>query len=88
MLNQDYALMVEVNSSLGVQDFKDCVADLVQLRDFFPEYAHKQLYGAVAGIAIESGVERYADRQGLFVLAQSEETVVILNDDQFQPRAW
>jgi len=33
-------------------------------------------------------VGRYAYRQGLFVLAQSGESVVILNDAKFQPKAW
>jgi hypothetical protein len=47
-----------------------------------------QLYGAVAGIGIESDADRYAYRQGLFVLAQSGDGVVILNDEQFQPKAW
>ncbi|MGF1570786.1 MAG: DUF3782 domain-containing protein, partial [Nodosilinea sp.] len=61
---------------------------LGRFRDFFPEHAQRQLYGAVAGIAIESDADRYAYRQGLFVLAQSGEHVVILNDAQFQPRAW
>jgi hypothetical protein len=33
-------------------------------------------------------VAQYAYRQGLYVLAQSGETVVILNDEQFQPSFW
>ncbi|MGK7957213.1 MAG: DUF3782 domain-containing protein, partial [Crocosphaera sp.] len=45
-------------------------------------------YGAVAGIEIEEGADKYAYRQGLFVLAQSGETVNILNDEQFNPQAW
>jgi hypothetical protein len=88
VVNQGHVLAVEVKSSLSVADVKEFVADLEQFRDFFPEYASMQLYGAVAGMGIESGADRYAYRQGLFVLAQSGETVVILNDTQFQPRAW
>jgi hypothetical protein len=57
-------------------------------RQFFPEYTHKQLYGAVAGIDIEEGADKYAYRLGLFVLAQAGETVAILNNDDFQPRSW
>jgi hypothetical protein len=33
-------------------------------------------------------VARHAYRRGLFVLAQSGENVVILNDAQFQPQVW
>ena len=86
--NEHHVLVVEVKSSLGVSDVKDFRADLTQFRQFFPEYAHKQLYGAVAGIEIEEGADKYAYRQGLFVLAQAGETVAILNNSDFQPKNW
>ena len=86
--NEHHVLVVEVKSSLGVSDVKDLRADLTQFRQFFPEYAHKNLYGAVAGIEIEEGADKYAYRQGLFVLAQAGETVAILNNSDFQPKNW
>ena len=86
--NENHVLVVEVKSSLGVNDVKDLVDDLKQFREFFPEYAQKQLYGAVAGIEIEEGADKYAYRQGLFVLTQAGETVSILNDRDFQPKNW
>ena len=86
--NEHHVLVVEVKSTLGVDDVKDLIKDLTQFHEFFPEYKQKQLYGAVAGIEIEEGADKYAYRQGLFVLAQSGETVKILNDLDFQPKAW
>ena len=86
--NEVHVLVVEVKSTLGVTDVKEFVEDLSQFRLFFPEYAQKDLYGAVAGIEIEKGAAKFAYRQGLFVLAQSGETVTILNDDNFQPKCW
>ena len=80
--------MVEVKSSLGVNDVKELQSDLDKFRQFFPEYAQKQLYGAVAGIEVEEEADRYAYRQGLFVLAQAGETVSILNNPDFQPKNW
>ena len=88
VLNQEHVLAVEVKSSLSVEDVKTFVRNLGRFRDFFPEYGDRRLYGAVAGMGIESGVDRYAYRQGLFVLAQSGESVVILNDAGFEPRIW
>jgi hypothetical protein len=88
VVNQGHVLAVEVKSSLSVEDVREFVADLERFRTFFPEYADMQIYGAVAGIGIESGADRYAYRQGLFVLTQSGESVVLLNDSQFQPKAW
>ena len=46
------------------------------------------MHGAVTVMRIEDGADRYAYRQGLFVLAQTGDTVKILNDAQFQPKAW
>jgi ElaB/YqjD/DUF883 family membrane-anchored ribosome-binding protein len=86
--NENHVLVVEVKSSLGVDDVKGLIEDLTQFRQFFPEYAQKQLYGAVAGIEIEEGADKYAYRQGLFVLAQAGEAVSILNDLNFQPKSW
>ncbi len=86
--NEDHVLIVEVKSSLGVADVKELMEDLQQFKKFFPEYAQKQIYGAVAGIEIEEGADKYAYRQGLFVLAQAGETVAILNNLDFQPKSW
>jgi len=44
--------------------------------------------GRWRGCGFEDGADRYAYRQGLFVLAQNGDTVKILNDAQFQPKAW
>jgi hypothetical protein len=86
--NEAHVLVVEVKSTLGVTDVKEFIEDLSQFRLFFPEYVQKDLYGAVAGIEIEKGAAKFAYRQGLFVLAQSGETVTILNNDNFQPKCW
>ncbi len=86
--NENHVLVVEVKSTLSVEDVKEFITDLSQFRQFFPEYNDKQLYGAVAGIEIDKGVNKYAYRQGLFVLGQSGETVTILNDNKFQPKSW
>jgi hypothetical protein len=37
---------------------------------------------------IPTDVARYAYRQGLFVIAQSGEDLVILNDETFKPKSW
>jgi len=88
VVNQGHVLAVEVKSSLSVADVNDFIADLERFSTFFPEYANMQLYGAVAGIGIEAGADRYAYRQGLFVMAQSGDDMVLLNDANFSPRAW
>jgi hypothetical protein len=88
VVNAGHVVVVEVKASLGVADVREFLDELGQFRDFFPEYADWQVHGAVAGMRIEDGADRYAYRQGLFVLAQTSDTVKILNDANFQPKIW
>ena len=46
------------------------------------------MMGAVAGMVVPEDTARFAYRQGLFVLAQSGDTVTIRNDEDFQPGVW
>jgi hypothetical protein len=39
-------------------------------------------------MVVPDEVARYAYRKGLFVLAQSGDSLMILNDVQFRPQAW
>jgi hypothetical protein len=53
-----------------------------------PRYQSFNILGAVAAMVIPSDVASYAYRRGLFVIAQSGEDLVILNDEKFKPKAW
>ncbi len=86
--NGEEAILIAVKSTLSVDDVKAHLQQLAEFKDFFPDHRHRKLYGAVAGIVIEEGVDRYAYQQGLYVIAQSGETIRILNDDKFTPRVW
>ena len=61
---------------------------MAEFKDFFPEYASKRLFGAVAGIVIEENADRFAMNKGLFVMVQSGNAICMANDATFQPRAW
>ncbi|WP_017298917.1 hypothetical protein [Nodosilinea nodulosa] len=84
----DVAVAVEVKSRLSKQDVDDFLARLGRFRQAFPHYTGYQIHGAVAGIEIDEGVDRYAYQQGLFVIKQMGDTVAIANDTTFQPAAW
>ncbi|CAN2045577.1 hypothetical protein GMMP1_1600021 [Candidatus Magnetomoraceae bacterium gMMP-1] len=87
-VNGEYAVLVEAKSTLSVDDVKDHIDRLEAFKEFFPEYSDKKVIGAVAGIVINQGADKFAYRQGMFVIAQSGETVVILNDSKFKPKLW
>ena len=82
----DDVVVVEVKSTLKVADVQEFLVDLDQFLDFFPQHRDKLIYGAVAGLTIDEYADRYAYRQGLFVLSVTGDGLVrILNNDQFRP---
>ncbi len=84
--NGDDVVVVEVKSTLKVADVQEFLVDLDQFLDFFPQHRDKSIYGAVAGLTIDEYADRYAYRQGLFVLSVTGDGLVrILNNDQFRP---
>lgn len=86
--NTDYVVLIEAKSTLGVDDVNEHLERLERFSAFFPEYRGRKVLGAVAGIEIDDGADKYAYRRGLFVIAQSGDSVQIVNDEKFQPRAW
>ena len=102
--NREYVVAVEVKTTLRADDVKDFVRTLDDFKTFFPEYREYKVIGAVAGMRLQKGVNEYAKRHKLYVLAQSGErcpercpelvegpvegTVQILNDEDFEARVW
>lgn len=84
----EYVVLIEVKSTLGVDDVNEHLERMEKFARFFPEYKDLKAVGAVAGIVIPKNVARYAYQQGFFVIAQSGDTVTILNDAKFTPKAW
>ncbi len=84
--NGEYVALIEVKSTLKVDDVKEHIERLDKFKPAFPAYSDKKLVGAVAGIVIDSGADRFAYKNGLFVIAQSGDTVKFLNDNKFVPK--
>ena len=87
-INGEYVILIEAKSTLGVDDIKEHIERLGKFAAFFPEYKDRKVIGAVAGIDIDEGADKFAYRNGLFVIAQSGEAVKILNDRKFTPKVW
>ncbi len=84
----EYAVLIEAKSTLKVEDVNEHIERLHRFKEFFPRYSDATAIGAVAGIVISEDADKYAYKRGLYVIAQSGDTVKILNDDQFQPKFW
>ncbi len=87
-INGEYAVLIEAKSTLKIEDVKEHVERLEKFKTFFPEYSQRKAVGAVGGIVIEENSDKYAYRNGLFVIGESGEAAVILNDKNFQPKVW
>ncbi len=87
-VNGDYAILIEANSTLKIEDVNNHIKRLENFKSFFPEYKDRKIMGAVGGISIEEESDKYAYRQGMFVITESGETVKILNDKKFKPKEW
>ena len=88
VVNTTNAILVEVKSKLTQADVDEHLERLGKFKRLMPRYGDVRAMGAVAAMVVPDEVARYAYRQGLFVLAQSGDSVVILNDAQFQPQSW
>ncbi len=81
-------VLVECKSRLSKDDVDEFLDKLTRFKLSFPHYSQYRAYGAVAGIEINEGIDRYAEKNGLFVIRPSGETVTIVNAPDFLPRYW
>lgn len=86
LTNDDEIVAIEVKTTLKVENVSEFLVDLRQFFDFFPQYKGRRLYGAVATIKAEEDSDRYAYKQGLFVIKMGKEMVEIVNDEKFKPK--
>ena len=86
LANENEVVVIEVKSTLRAEHVNELLEKVKKFTTYFPQYAEYKVYGGVAGLKIEEGVERYAYRKGLFVLlAMGEGLAEIKNDKGFKP---
>lgn len=88
VVNGTEAVAIEVKSKLSQADVDEHIERLGKIKRFMPRFANTRILGAVAALVIPADVARYAYRQGIFVIAQAGNDMVIMNDQKFQPRNW
>jgi hypothetical protein len=83
------AILSEVKSFLHVREITNFINnDIPQFHLFFDEYKDYPIIGAVSGMTIEEGAEKYAEKEGLFVLVPAEDNVRLFNAKGFIPKIW
>ncbi len=88
VVNTTDVIAVECKSLLGIDDVNQHLLTLGKLKKLLPTYAEKRVMGAVAAMVLPDNVSRYAYKQGLFVISQSGDHLLIRNDAKFKPQIW
>ncbi len=84
-----HAVLVEVKLRLRQAEVKKFLEKkLPRFFEFFPNLRRPVLYGGVAGMSIDQDAERYAYKQGIFVIGQTGDNLRIVNDKKFKPRSF
>jgi len=91
LINTNIAVVVEIKSSLSVDDVNEHLKRLEKIKKIAPkriDLSGVTIYGAVAGMIVEGEADKYAYRKGLYVLRQKGNIVEIVNDTKFKPKEW
>jgi len=91
LINTNVAVVVEIKSSLSVDDINEHLERLEKIKKIAPkriDLSGVTIYGAVAGMIVEGEADKYAYKKGLYVLRQKGNIVEIVNDSKFTPKEW
>lgn len=85
--NETELVIGEVKTTMGVADVNNFREKLASFLTFFPYFKYFKIYGAMIGVRIEGEADKYAYRNGLFVLKVGGQGMLkMLNDVKFIPR--
>jgi len=79
---------IECKSSLSIDDVNEHLERLEKLKRLLPAQANKQLIGTVTGMVIPDNAAQYAYRQGLYVIGQTGDHLVVRNNEKFKAKVW
>ena len=86
-VNNNSLVATKVKSTLSVADVKEFLEKLKNFTMFFPQFKDYKIYGAVAYLKTTQNAEKFAMKQGLFVIQATGNSGEILNEKGvFQPQ--
>ena len=84
--NNEEIVVVEVKTTLRVDDVKNFLKKLPQFKTWMPVYKEKKVYGAVAFLTSSSASHIMAENKGLFVIKATGNSSSIVNQEGFKPK--
>ena len=89
LVNNKEIVIIEVKTTARIKYIKKLLKDLQEFKYFFPQYKNYKVYGAIAAIRHPSQTDKYAMKNGLFVIKSSGEGLVkIQNPTDFTPKCF
>ena len=86
-INNEALVATEVKSTLNVRDVKDFLEKLKNFSMFLPQFKNYKVYGAVAYLKVTQSADKFAMKQGLFVIRATGDSGEILNKKgAFEPK--
>ena len=86
LFNGEKIIVVEVKQKVHPTDIVDLIErKLPRFKILCPEFANKQIIGAIAGMVVPFDIKEEAEQKGLIVLTQLGNDVAILNNPDFVP---
>ena len=82
----DETIVVKVASMLEMEEMEHFQGQLERILSFMPECKEQPIYGAVAYLRADERADRYAQRQGLFVIRATGKSARIVNEEGFKPK--
>ena len=87
LVNDTDVVVVEVKTILKADHVRDFLEDMAEFPEFFHHHRDSKIYGAVAALRMEQKSDRFAQKQGLFVIKVGGEGMTeILNDSGFRAK--
>ena len=88
--NGDYVMVVEVKTESKIEDVNDHMQRISAIRSYFDAHGDSRtLVGAVACVMLPENVKNYAQKQGLYVITQSGDSITIADYPKgFKAREW
>ena len=95
-INGEEIVAVEVKTTLTKEKVEKFIDQLKMFKKYFPEYANKVIYGAVAFLCEPEsqearGAAKYSEENGLFVIMSpggSSNVTAMSNAKDFKPKAF
>ena len=79
-------VIVEVKTTLRVQDVNHFHEKLWKAKQYMSEYKDKMIYGAVAFLTADGASDRMAEKLGFFVIKATGNSSEIINQKDFVPK--